>query len=150
LLRDWPKVQAHAPGARLLLAGSGLPDPVRTALPPGVEALGHLPDLTDLWAQAAVLAFPCPASSGPKVKVLEAAMAGVPVVTTEYGAEGLDLDGVTVASAVDFAGVLANVLADPDMRATAAARIRSSALAHHAPLPAAAQRLAVWKERLRG
>jgi hypothetical protein len=149
LLRDWPAVRRGTPGARLLLAGSGLPDGVRTALPEGVEALGHLPDLAELWAQAAVLAFPCAPSSGPKVKVLEAAMAGVPVVTTEYGAEGLDLDGIMVASRFDFAAVLANVLADPAMRATASERIRASAVVHHAPIPAAAGRLAVWKEGLR-
>jgi hypothetical protein len=149
LLRDWPVVRAGAPGARLLLAGSGLPDSIRTSLPEGVEALGHLPDLAELWGQAAVLAFPCPASSGPKVKVLEAGMAGVPVVTTEYGAEGLELDGITVASRLDFSSVLATVLADPQSRAAAAARIRAGAEAHHAPLPAAARRLAVWKERLR-
>ena len=150
LLRDWPAVRTGAPGARLLLAGSGLPDSVRTSLPDGVEALGHLPDLAELWAQAAVLAFPCPASSGPKVKVLEAAMAGVPVVTTEYGAEGLELDGITVASRLDFSSVLATVLADPETRAAAATRIRASAEAHHAPFPAAARRLAVWKERHAG
>jgi glycosyltransferase involved in cell wall biosynthesis len=147
LLRDWPAVRRGTPGARLLLAGSGLPDSIRTALPGGVEALGQLPDLADLWAQAAVLAFPCPASSGPKVKVLEAAMAGVPVVTTEHGAEGLELDGITVASRLDFSAVLANVLADPETRAAAAQRIRASAQANHGPLPAAAKRLAVWKER---
>ncbi len=145
LLREWPDVRSGAPGARLLLAGSGLPDAVRAALPDGVEALGQLPDLAELWALAAVLAFPCPASSGPKVKVLEAAMAGVPVVTTDHGAEGLHLDGVTIASPVDFSRVLGAVLADPVARATAAERIRSNAVAHHAPVPAAAQRLAVWK-----
>ena len=147
LLREWPAVQAKARGARLLLAGAGLPDAVRRGLPSGVEARGFLPDLTELWAQAAVLAFPCPASSGPKVKVLEAAMAGVPVVTTEHGAEGLRLDGVTIAGLPNFAAALGTLLGDAAARATAAERIRTSALAHHAPQAAAAGRLAVWHER---
>ena len=144
LLRAWPAVRAGAPGARLLLAGSGLP---AAELPDGVEVLGHLPDLGELWAQAAVLAFPCPSSSGPKVKVLEAAMAGVPVVTTPEGAEGLSLEGVTLGSRSAFAAVLTKVLADPAARSAAAERIRKSALAHHAPQPAAARRLTVWRER---
>ena len=145
LLRAWPAVRAEVPGARLLLAGSGLPDATRSALPAGVQALGHLPDLAELWAQAAVLAFACPSSSGPKVKVLEAAMAGVPVVTTPAGAEGLLLEGVTLTSLAGFTGVLARLLADPAGRAAAAERIRASALAHHAPEPAAARRLEVWR-----
>jgi hypothetical protein len=148
LLRQWPEVRAGAPGARLLLAGGGLPDAVRTSLPAGVEALGHLPDVAELWAQAAVLAFPCPASSGPKVKVLEAAMAGVPVVTTRHGAEGLCLDAVTIASLDGFCGAVVKVLCDPATRADTAVRIRAGALAHHAPAPAATRRLTVWRDSL--
>jgi len=146
LLRDWPDVRAAAPGARLLLSGGGLTETIRTGLPAGVEALGHLPDVAELWAQAAVLAFPCPASSGPKVKVLEAAMAGVPVVTTAHGIEGLCLEGATVTSLNGFSQTLAKVLADPTGRAEAAAAIRAGALAHHAPPPAAIQRLRVWRD----
>jgi Glycosyl transferases group 1 len=146
LLRQWPSVRAMVPGARLLLAGSGLPAGIRSTLPTGVEALGHLPVLAELWAQAAVLAFPCPRSSGPKVKVLEAAMAGVPIVTTAHGMEGLSLDGVTVAPASAFAEGLGKLLADPSRRAGAGEAARASALAHHAPEPAARRRLAVWRD----
>jgi glycosyltransferase involved in cell wall biosynthesis len=142
LLREWPAIRERVPGARLLLAGGGLPG---DALPAGVEALGQLPAIAELWEQAAVLAFPCPASSGPKVKVLEAAMAGVPVLTTEYGVEGLHLEGVSIAPLSGFAQALAGVLADPQGRAAASTRIRASARARHAPAAAAAERVRAWR-----
>ena len=146
LLREWPAIRSSVPGARLLLAGGALPEAVSARLPAGVAALGHLPDVAELWAQAAVLAFPCPASSGPKVKVLDAAMAAIPVVTTPYGIEGLCLEGVTVATPAGFAAALGQSLADPAARAAAAQQIRAGALAHHAPQPAATRRWTVWRE----
>ncbi len=149
LLREWPEIRERVPSARLLLAGAGLPDAVGRGLPAGVEALGHLPDIAELWAQAAVLAFPCPASSGPKVKVLEAAMAGVAIVTTESGAEGLCLEGVTIAPRpAAFSGALAKALGDPASRAAAGKQLRASALAHHAPEAAAAERVRIWRNSL--
>lgn len=141
LLSDWPTIREQVPGATLLLAGPHLPE---MSLPAGVTALGRLPSLNDLWASAAVLAFPCPPSSGPKVKVLEAAMAGVPVVTTVAGVEGLDLNGVVVTPAKTFAATLAGVLADPARRSDLADRCRASAIASHAPVVAATRRLEAW------
>jgi glycosyltransferase involved in cell wall biosynthesis len=141
LLRQWPVVRRRIPDARLLLVGRGseaLP------LPDGVTALGHLRDLTELWEQAAVLAFPCPASSGPKVKVLEAAMHGVSVLTTPPGAEGLDLDGVAVSPPHTFADALIELLRDPVRRYERGCRLRTSALAHHAPEVVARRRYEVW------
>ena len=141
LLSDWPTIRAQVPGATLLLAGPHLPE---MSLPAGVTALGRLPSLDELWASAAVLAFPCPPSSGPKVKVLEAAMAGVPVVTTVACVEGLDLHGVVVTPASMFATTLAGVLGDPARRSDLADRCRASAIASHAPVVAATRRLETW------
>jgi glycosyltransferase involved in cell wall biosynthesis len=145
LLSDWPSIRAEVPGATLLLAGPHLPD---MSLPAGVTALGRLPRLDDLWASAAVLAFPCPSSSGPKVKVLEAAMVGVPVVTTPAGVEGLELDGVVVSPASTFAATLTGVLGDPARRSDLADRCRTSAIASHAPVVAATRRLTTWNAAL--
>ena len=141
LLADWPAIREQVPGATLLLAGPNLPE---LSLPAGVTALGRLANLDELWASAAVLAFPCPPSSGPKVKVLEAAMAGVPVVTTVAGVEGLDLHGVVVTPASMFAATLAGVLGDPARRSDLADRCRASAIAAHAPVVAATRRLQTW------
>jgi glycosyltransferase involved in cell wall biosynthesis len=144
MLDQWPSVRAEVPSARLVLAGWGLD---AMGVPPvaGVEVIGAVARAEDALARAAVLAFPCPPTSGPKVKVLEALGFGVPVVTTPAGAEGLVLapdDGVVVTGEATFAAALAAVLRDPERRATLGSRGRAAALAHHSPRAAARARLA--------
>ena len=137
LLDAWSSIRV--PGARLLLAGRGDP---RVGTLAGVEVLGPVAQSTDVLSRAAVLAFPCPDTSGPKVKVLEAAALGLAVITTSAGAEGLDTDALVVADGTSFAIALTRALADPAARAERAARARVQVRAVHAPAPAARARLA--------
>ena len=142
LLTAWPAVRAELAGAQLLLAGRG-ELPVGTL--PGVSWLGEVADSREVLDRAAVLAFPCPATSGPKVKVLEATAAGLPVVTTVAGVEGLDLstDAVwLVRDARTLAASLVAALADPAPRAERAARARRAVMAVHDPVVAARARVA--------
>lgn len=141
LLADWPAVRKLVPGAELLLAGRGCPD-VRAE---GVRVLGAVPRALDAFAEAAVLAFPCPSTSGPKTKVLEALAAGLPVVTTDAGAEGIADPTVCRSSdARGFSVALAAVLADAAARAELSARGRVMVATHHSPAAAAAARLSAW------
>lgn len=149
LLAAWPLVRRRLPDARLLVAGAG-----DAPLTPrkGVRWLGVVADSTDVLAQAAVLAFPCPPSSGPKVKVLEAAALGIPVVTTPAGVEGLALDA-SMTQLVDaphkaqrLADALTTALMDPARRATMSAAARASVRRVHSPEAAAAVRLAAIRE----
>lgn len=146
LLAEWPHVRALVPDARLLLAGWGSDGlPVHDVA--GVDLAGPVERAADALARAAVLAFPCPPTSGPKVKVMEALSHGVPVVTTAAGAEGLVLgggEGAVVADG-DFAESLAKTLADPDQRRRLSATGRAAMLAHHAPRPAARARVAAFE-----
>lgn len=71
-------------------------------------------------------------------------MAGVPVVTTPAGVEGLDLHGAVVTPASRFAATLTALLGDPARRSELGDRCRASAIAAHAPVVAAARRLAIW------
>jgi hypothetical protein len=146
LLEAWREVSAAVPAARLLLGGGGDPNIGSVA---GVEWLGVVTDSTDVLARAAVLAFPCPPSSGPKVKVLEAMALGLPVLTTTAGVEGI-VGGEHGAAVVaptrfapaEFAARLTALLIDPESRAELAAAGRATVVAHHAPRPAAQARLA--------
>lgn len=142
LLRSWPQVQQHVPDARLLLAGRGLTTVPAAA---GIEMIGEVAQARDALARAAVFAFPCPPTSGPKMKVLDALAHGVPVVTSEAGIEGLHGvdDAVAIAGNADFARVLAEVLLDPQRRATLAEAGRKAVVDHHSPELAAAARLAL-------
>jgi hypothetical protein len=137
LLRLWPRVRSTVAGAELLVAGRGAAPTDAGVLLPGVRLVGAVSDTTEVMAGAAVLAFPCPTSSGPKLKVLDAVLHGLPVVTTPAGVEGLAVTGVTAAAPGDFAAALAGALADPAGRARSAATARRSALETHSPAVAA-------------
>lgn len=154
LLLRWPDVRARVPGARLLVAGRGRLDEVSL---PGVEVRGSVADSAALLSEAAVLAFPCPPTSGPKVKVLEAAARGLCVVTTPAGAEGVAETaggeggaGLVVADLEEYADRLVATLADPASRAEHAARARVAVRASHAPGAAARRRLEALLELTQG
>jgi glycosyltransferase involved in cell wall biosynthesis len=63
---------------------------------------------------------PLLAAAGTRLKILEAAASGVPVVSTSVGAEGLDLvNGAEIRiadGAADFAGAVSELLGDPEAR----------------------------------
>jgi glycosyltransferase involved in cell wall biosynthesis len=141
LLHDWPSVRAAVPGGRLLLAGAGLEEVGTIA---GVEVLGPVERAADVLAQAAVLAFPCPPTSGPKTKVLEAMANGLAVVTTPSGVEGV-WDGhvaAEVAPIERYAAALTAALRDPGRRAELRRAGRDVVDEHHAPRAAARARIA--------
>lgn len=140
----WPDVRARVPGARLILAGRGL-ERMSISRGDGVEPIGPVPQVADVLSRSAVVAFPCPPTSGPKVKVLESLAYGIPVVTTAAGAEGIfgpPGAGTVVASMGTFAEKLAGLLVDPERRAQLGRAGREAVLAAHAPLPAARARIA--------
>ena len=143
LLRVWPEVCDRVHGARLVLAGRG--DHLATVQPSAsVEVVGEVPHSAAVLARAAVVAFPCPPTSGPKMKVLEALAFGVPVVTTEAGIEGLFIGDVASdlgTTEAGFADRLVSLLADPARRADIGARARRAVVAAHAPGPAARARV---------
>lgn len=141
LLGLWPEVRDRLHGAELLLAGHGLSD---VGSLPGVEVMGFVHDSREVLERAAALVFPCPASSGPKIKTIEALAVGLPVLTTTAGAEGVHpaaLEGAVISNAEEFANATVDVLADAPRRALMGAAGRRGVGAHHAPRSAAQARV---------
>lgn len=134
LLRFWPDVRAQVPAARLVLAGSGSEE---IGASDGVSGLGPVQDSANVLASCAVVPFPCPASTGPKIKVFEALSHGRAVVTSRAGVEGLlvepGLAASLVADAGSFRARLVGVLTDEGHRGAVAAAGRLAIQAHHAP-----------------
>ena len=65
-----------------------------------IELHGNVPDVGPYLAQAGMLVVPLSVGGGSRLKILEAAAAGLPVVSTRIGAEGLEfIDGVHFTSA---------------------------------------------------
>jgi glycosyltransferase involved in cell wall biosynthesis len=146
LLRCWPLVRERVPSASLLIAGPGL---APGSLGPGMTSFGPVGSSAEILARACVVVFPCPATSGPKVKVLEALACGRAVVTTAAGIEGLSIgEGSGVATAppdpASTAAAVIPLLADPGQASVLAREGRRSIAMVHGPRPAARRRVEAW------
>ncbi len=86
----WPRIRAKRPESRLVVVGAQAPPALRnTLLQPGVEFTGRVADIREPLEKYAVFVCPVLVGSGVRVKLLEAFAAGIPVVSTSLGAEGL-------------------------------------------------------------
>jgi glycosyltransferase involved in cell wall biosynthesis len=115
----WPKVMAAVPGAKLLIAGEHPEQiPAFQSKPPQVEFLGFVEDLDSLYGNSRVVCCPILSGGGTRIKILEAAAYGRPVVSTRIGAEGLNFsDGKDILlrdTPDSFADGCIELLKDPD------------------------------------
>ena len=94
----WPRLHALAPQLRLMIVGSRPSDEVRDlARAPGVVVTGTVDDVEPYYRGALAAIVPLRIGGGTRLKILEAMAAGVPVVSTSIGAEGLAVNaGVNI------------------------------------------------------
>lgn len=88
----WPGLRSRLPGCVLTLVGA-TPDPAVLALRDvaSVEVTGTVPDVRPYYREALAAIVPLRTGGGTRLKILEAMAAGVPVVSSAIGAEGLDV-----------------------------------------------------------
>ena len=88
--RIWPLVLEALPAARLIIAGahSTTLDCAQAGVS-GVEFRGFVPSLASLYAESRVICCPLLTGGGTRLKLVEAAAFGRPMVSTAVGAEGL-------------------------------------------------------------
>lgn len=103
---------------------------------------GYQDDVDEWRDQADVLIAPLLSGSGVRVKIVEALAAGLPVVSTSKGCEGLSVtDGhdIIVADApAAFADALIELAEDPELRSRLGASGRAYVARHHSPAMVAA------------
>jgi glycosyltransferase involved in cell wall biosynthesis len=106
-------------GQTLLAVGRG-----EAPRSPRVEATGFLADLGQAWRQAVGMVVPVTSGGGTRLKVLDAMGAGVAVVSTAFGVDGIDaapgVHYIRAESAEDFAAACDLLVADPQLRASVA------------------------------
>jgi glycosyltransferase involved in cell wall biosynthesis len=120
-LEIWPRLRDRWPQLVWRLVGKN-PAAVQrfTRGDSRIEVVGPIPDAVFELARSRVAVVPLLSGSGTRLKILEAWAAGVPVVSTTLGAEGLpvgDGENILVAdSAESFAGAVTRLLACTELR----------------------------------
>ena len=90
--RIWPLIKANNPQAILRIVGFD----ARTVLlnylnEKQIEIYENVPDVFPYFEQANILVYFPNAGSGVKIKIQESMLIGIPVITNQFGAEGLNL-----------------------------------------------------------
>lgn len=136
---DWftrkvlPRVLKARPSAKLIVIGSD-PPPKHSlpVMPDAIDLHGFVEDVRTPLGEYAVFICPILSGSGVRVKLLEAFAAGIPVVSTRIGAEGLaETDGEICALADDpeeFAQRIIDLFDHPDRAEAMAIRARQDVM----------------------
>ncbi|HEV8039334.1 MAG TPA: glycosyltransferase [Bryobacteraceae bacterium] len=137
---DWfmrkvlPRVFEQSPDARLIIVGAD--PPPKHSLPDfgeRIELRGFVEDVREPLSRYAVFVCPILSGSGMRVKLLEAFAAGIPVVSTKLGAEGLtdkDADVCALADSPEaFAAKILELFRDPAKASELATRAREQVVA---------------------
>jgi hypothetical protein len=105
----------------LWLVGGGCPPELtRLARRAGARVLGAIDDLGAVYGRATLALAPLRCGGGTRIKIVEAALARVPLIATPFAAAGLDLrsgrDLWLADEAGDFARAMREALADRGAR----------------------------------
>ena len=118
----WRELVADHPDATYNVVGGGTPDHLarKWSQVPGVKIWGFVDDLSERYESASMVIAPIFAGAGTCIKVLEAAVHGRKVISSFFGARGLDEEechalGVVKCQDVDdFMDEIEKYLALPD------------------------------------
>ena len=156
---DWftnevlPRIVAQKPGATFVVVGSDPPDSLSyLANHPNIRLTGTVPDIRKPLEQYAVFVCPILSGSGIRVKLLEAFAAGIPVVSTRIGAEGLSTESGRICeladSPEDFAHATVKLLSDQTHATGLAARAREMVVRERDAETATRQLLETYRREL--
>jgi glycosyltransferase involved in cell wall biosynthesis len=132
----FPLIQQMMPHAKLIIAGK-CPEEIYTYQKgaTGVEFTGFVDDLDTLYSRARVVCCPIFSGGGTRVKMIEAAAYGKPIVATRIGAEGLELipdeDFLLRNSPFEFAEACIELLQNDDLSNRLGEKARAKAIEHY-------------------
>lgn len=88
----WPNLKSAIPNVKLDLVGDGLSKYFKKKYAhKDINYLGYVEDLEPLRQSSTLFIAPLFSGSGMKVKIVEGLASGLPIVTTDYGAEGIEI-----------------------------------------------------------
>jgi glycosyltransferase involved in cell wall biosynthesis len=88
----WPSIHQLQPDLVFTIVGRDPSTEVRQLSSiPGIEVTGTVDDVRPFYREAVAAVVPLRVGGGSRLKILEAMAAGVPVISTTLGAEGIDV-----------------------------------------------------------
>jgi glycosyltransferase involved in cell wall biosynthesis len=87
----FPVVRSRNPEARLEVVGYGADEALRAAAGPGVSFVGGVEDVRPYLGACSVMVLPLRFCGGVRIRMMEAAAMGTPVVSTPIGVAGMGL-----------------------------------------------------------
>jgi glycosyltransferase involved in cell wall biosynthesis len=117
----WPRVLQQLPELRLTIVGRDPTAEVRSLADlRGVEVTGTVEDIRPYYREALVSVVPLTVGGGSRLKICEAMAAGVPVLSTRLGAEGIDVNHeeniIFAETADEFCGAIQTIAGDDQKR----------------------------------
>jgi glycosyltransferase involved in cell wall biosynthesis len=88
----WPEIARTYPALHFMIVGRDPAPEVRVLASDRIHVTGTVNDVRPFYASAVAAVVPLRSGSGTRLKILEAMAAGVPVVSTKLGAEGIDIE----------------------------------------------------------
>jgi len=89
----WPEIGRRYPDMHFTIVGRDPASAVRALVTDRIHVTGTVDDVRPFYASAVAVVVPLRSGSGTRLKILEAMAAGVPVVSTRLGAEGIEAEG---------------------------------------------------------
>ena len=117
----WPRLRKSKPELVCTIVGRHPSPRVRElSAIPGIEVTGRVEDVRPYYREAIAAIVPLNVGGGSRLKILEAMAAGVPVVSTVRGAEGLTVTTneniVLVDSIEELAAAVVRIIDDQNLR----------------------------------
>jgi len=117
----WPIITKAHPEIQFHIAGEGLSKSfIEKYDSENVHFLGFVDDIATLRRRASIFVAPLLSGSGMKLKILESLAAGLPTVTTRFGAEGIHIEDqihyLHADSAEEFGKAVNQLVGDKNLR----------------------------------
>jgi len=130
----FPLLRAARPEVRCEVVGHGLSASLERQLPAGMAYLGGVDDVRPTLGRCACMVLPLRFGGGVRIRMLEAAAMGTPVVSTPLGVAGMGLVRneayLEASSARDMADAVLRLLADAELRRRVGGAARRWAVAN--------------------
>ncbi|MRR08614.1 glycosyltransferase [bacterium] len=148
-----PKVVAMVPDAKLVVAGKNMPSEFKRYRGPNVEVIGYIENPDELLERCRLAVVPLWVGSGMRIKILNYFAAGVPVVSTSIGAEGITAENgrylMIADDAEEFARSVVTLLHDDELAQRLLSNGRSLVVREYSWPAAVAKAEAIISETVR-